>query len=381
VSDGHIVVLGAEAGPRVAAFQSGLARLRRPQADVLSYQSFLESPGRLAALLSPGAWLRFDSPDRDPAALLALYRAGERAARSAGYPALTPAEASGVVGRKGPLGSVTQLFFGLCAALRQAADIAAQAGAIVSHPPEEIALAYDKAECTRHLAARAIAGTRALDNVTGFDSLVEAARARRARRVFVKLRYGSSAAAMVALAMGPDGRMLAHATAELAADGAIWITRDVRRVEQIAHIAALVDALARHGIHVEAWLPKAGIDNMTCDLRIIVVDGEPVFHVLRMSRHPMTNLHLGGRRSDSAALRARMAPGAWDRVLATCRAVARAFPGSFALGIDLAVLADLRSHAVLEVNAFGDHIKNVCYNGCTTQEWQILKWQGRTARA
>jgi glutathione synthase/RimK-type ligase-like ATP-grasp enzyme len=81
--------------------------------------------------------------------------------------------------------------------------------------------------------------------------------------------------------------------------------------------------------------------------------------VLRRSRHPITNLHLGGERADAAGLLARMSARAAAALDQTCRAVARAMPGALQLGIDIAVAAGLARHYVLEVNAFGDLLKGV----------------------
>ena len=65
----------------------------------------------------------------------------------------------------------------------------------------------------------------------------------------------------------------------------------------------------------------------------------------------------------------------WESVLDSCRAVGQAFPSSFMLGIDIAILTGDRRHTVLEVNAFGDHIKDVSYEGYSPQEWQILQYE------
>ncbi len=61
-------------------------------------------------------------------------------------------------------------------------------------------------------------------------------------------------------------------------------------------VAALIDMLAPDGLHVERWLPKATLDGRVFDLRVVVIGGEPTHAVVRTSRTPMTNLHLGGAR-------------------------------------------------------------------------------------
>jgi hypothetical protein len=124
-------------------------------------------------------------------------------------------------------------------------------------------------------------------------------------------------------------------------------------------IARLIDALAAEGVHVEQWVPKAGLEGHACDLRVVVVAGRPGHAVVRLSRSPMTNLHLKNRRGRPEALRARMGDTAWNALLATCERVAGAFPGCHYLGLDVAVPPGYRRHAVLEANAFGDLLPGV----------------------
>ena len=75
--------------------------------------------------------------------------------------------------------------------------------------------------------------------------------------------------------------------------------------KQLPEIAALIDALCSHRVHVEEWIPKAGLDGHTLDLRVVVIDGTARQIVARLSRSPMTNLHLLNERGDPAAVRER----------------------------------------------------------------------------
>ena len=104
---------------------------------------------------------------------------------------------------------------------------------------------------------------------------------------------------------------------------------------------------------------------------MLVVAGEPAHVVLRKSKHPMTNLHLGGHRADPSALLSRMSEAARDSLLATARRTAAHFPGALHLGLDIAVATDLRRHCVLEVNVFGDLLKGVLHNGLDPYELQV----------
>jgi glutathione synthase/RimK-type ligase-like ATP-grasp enzyme len=369
------VMLGARTGPRPEAFKAALARQNIQDAVFFGYDDFADRPDAFERALKPGAILRFDSPDRDPGSIKALYAAGHEAARAQGCVALTEAEVDRVIETRGMIGSPSQLALGLQRLLQKAVSVARARGAKLLAGSEEIATTFDKLACSTHLAAHQIPVARNLGMVTGFDDFAERMRQAGVGRVFLKLRHGSSAAGMTALAFGPRGQIVAYTTAEIAENGDLFATRNVRKLTNHAEIAALVDRLAPLGLYCETWLPKANVEGSATDLRVITVNRNPVFSVLRMSKSPMTNLHLGGQRHPADGLRHRIGETAWRDLIETCRRVADAFPTCFMLGIDIAALGSGRKHAVLEVNAFGDHVNGVEYRGCPPQDWQIMQWR------
>ena len=161
----------------------------------------------------------------------------------------------------------------------------------------------------------------------------------------------------------------------------------MRTYESETEVAALVDALAPDGLHVEAWLPKASIGGRAFDLRVVVVAGTPTHAVVRTSRHPMTNLHLGGARGDLSAVRERLGEDGWRRALEICARAAACFPGSLMVGVDLLVGVGGRRLAVAEVNAFGDLLPGLTglpgggAEGLDTYTAQIVAALGREALA
>lgn len=88
----------------------------------------------------------------------------------------------------------------------------------------------------------------------------------------------------------------------------------------------------------------------------MVVDGRATHAVVRTSRSPMTNLHLGGARGDLDEARAAVAAagGSWRAALAVCERAGDAFPDTLCVGVDLLPSTGWRRFAVGEVNAFGD---------------------------
>ncbi len=130
----------------------------------------------------------------------------------------------------------------------------------------------------------------------------------------------------------------------------------MRRYATEAEVAALVDALAPDGLHVERWLPKASQRGRATDLRIVVVGGRATHAVVRTSRSPMTNLHLDGARGELTAARAatEAAGVAWGEVLGLAERAAACFPDTLCVGVDVLPGTGWRRFAVGEVNAFGD---------------------------
>ncbi|MCK2221847.1 STM4014 family protein [Actinomadura sp. ATCC 31491] len=170
-------------------------------------------------------------------------------------------------------------------------------------------------------------------------------------RAFVKPAHGSSASGVIALQTAGD-RVRAVTSAAWGPGGGLVNSLRVRAYTSWEEVRRVVDVLAGDGLHVERWFPKASHGESAFDLRVVTVAGRPTHAVVRMSRTPMTNLHLGGRRGDLGLVRSRA--GLWERVLEVCAGAAACFPGSLMTGVDVMVGADWRSVAVAEVNAFGD---------------------------
>lgn len=352
---GRIVVLGPGAGPRHDSFVAACVERLGGAPASLAWDEFLADPDRLAAMLRPGSYLRIDTPDQQPGPIAALYRAGRETTAAAGFETLSDAGVDALVA--GEIGSPAQLAFGLVAATARAEAIGRGCGAIISTSAADVACAFDKFAALDRLAQAEVPVPLALSAPMSFDDLVAAMDAAGLSRVFVKLRHGSAAAGMIALARQGD-RWIATTTAVEGERGRLLASRNLRRLTDRGEIARLVDRLAPLGLHVERWLPKIGIDGRVADIRLVMLDDGSIRPVLRTSRHPMTNLHLGGDRAPIDALVRRIGHAAWQSVLASARSAARRFADSHVIGLDIAALADGCRHAVLEANVFGDFVKD-----------------------
>lgn len=358
------VILGVAGDERTEGFGAALVRAGHPPATVLDYARFIEAPERLGALFPEGrGLLRIDSPGGEPRIRQALLRlVGEN-----------DAEDHGEATRLRPDHAVQR---GLAAALRLARRVVPP-GVALTHEAETVALFYDKRACHAAMTAQGLPVPRALPPAASFDALSEAMRAAGLTRVFVKPRFGSGAAGIAALTVARDG-IVADSAAEHVPGARAGVLHHSHRMRRYCGPAAvaLVDAILAQDAHVEQWVPKAALDGGPCDLRVLVVGGEPAHIVVRKARGPITNLDLGGRRAEAEALRALAPPAAWEAMLSDCRRSARLFPQTFHVALDVALTVGLRRHVFFEANAFGDLIRRVRHEGLDPYAWQVARLPG-----
>ncbi|MFI6757704.1 STM4014 family protein [Micromonospora sp. NPDC050417] len=331
-----LVVVGNPGNRRVDAFRAAAEVGWPGQVVPLPWRELAAGPVRLPH----GAIVRVDSPGED-AEVDRLLRG-----------AATPAAHGEIIGS-------AAWYAGLRAALARLTEAATAAGASLLNDPDDIAVMFDKRACHARLAGAGVPVPPALPSPPGdYRDLRALMRTAGWSRVFVKPTHGSSASGVLALEVAP-GRVQATTSVELAADGRLFNSLRVRRYRDEREVASIVDRLAPDGLHVERWFPKAGLGGRTIDLRVLVVAGEPGHVVVRTSRGPLTNLHLGNDRGDLGAVRAAMGEPAYDAALRDCVRAAACFPGSLHAGVDLMIGIDWRRHMVAEVNAFGDLLPNL----------------------
>ncbi len=214
--------------------------------------------------------------------------------------------------------------------------------------PLAVAEMFDKAATRRKLEA---AGVPVPETVEPQDTDECLARLDGWPVAYVKLNTGSSATGIVVLHQ-PPGADAFGITTLANIGGAFYNSRLVRRVTDPELVAA-VRFVLNEGAIVQRGIPMAQIDGQNFDVRVVCVYGQPAAVIFRLSPHPMTNLHLGGRRGDYDRCRAAIPTREWLDALDHCADAATQFDSAIA-GVDLLFERGFRRHYVLEVNAFGD---------------------------
>ncbi len=380
------LVIGNPANRRIALFQQALARAKLPPAEVLAYADVLRGRRSLdEALLRCRGDQADDSTDR---AFVRIESPGEdfevdRLLLARGADVELPETASRVSAHaarrlrydRGRIAYPAQWFQGFRSVLAELdSTLARHPGLRHYNKPSEIELAFDKPRCHCRLESAGLPVPAALPRVASFADLRERLRSVGWSRVFVKLASGSSASGVAALYI--SGRsMRAVTTMELVGSGArtrFYNNLKLRTYDRHRDIERVIDFLCREQAHVEQWLPKASWQGRLFDLRIVVIGGRAAHVVMRTSRSPLTNLHLGNRRGHIEQLRRRLGPGAWRAVMEVAeRAAAEAFPHAACLGFDVLLQPGFRRPTILEVNAFGDLLPGVLHKGRSTYEGQV----------
>ena len=340
----RLVVVGNPSNRRVSLFRAAARSHGLTDPTVVAWRD-------VAALSSiqiePGSLVRIDSPGED-AEVDRLLRGAE------------------TVSEHGEIVGLAPWYRGFVAALDRVRE--ATAGSRLLNDPDEIAVMFDKRACHTRLRDNGIPVPDALATPRSYAHLMSLLDEAGWSRVFVKPVHGSSASGVIALRRHAS-RVKATTSVECAG-GKLYNSLRVRDYTDPVVIGSIVDFLAPDGLHVERWFPKADLGGRVTDLRVVVIAGRPSHIVVRASRGPITNLHLGGVRGSLDEVR-QLAGPSYAAALETCERVAACFPGSLQIGVDLMFSSDWTRHAVAEVNAFGDLLPGLLVGGRDTYAAQV----------
>ncbi|MEQ1512725.1 MAG: STM4014 family protein [Lysobacteraceae bacterium] len=367
MTQASMVLVGQPDHRRTHLLQAALKRRGLAPARVVDYTALLTDPKRLAESLADDAVIKLDSPGESVALHDALLHRGWICGGEQGAPPTRLAH--------GELDHQHLWYAGFADLLQALEHVAGSARWL--NPPDDILRMCDKWRCQQDLIAAGVAAPPLLGLIDGYDTLRRLSGQHDCDRIFVKARYGSSAAGVLAYRRHRDGREIVYASTALteSAKGVqLFNTLTPRRYTDSRSIAALVDALAVQGAYAERWIAKPrapGHAGHHFDLRVVAFDGEPRQRVARIADRPMTNLHLGNRRGDPQTLLDAADMTATEDCV---RKAAAEFPDSAMIGFDLIPGHD--TCRVLEANAFGDLLPGLHWHGADVYDDQAA-WVAR----
>lgn len=249
------------------------------------------------------------------------------------------------------------------------------------NPPETIMELLDKKRCKEKLRQAQIPVTESLkgsetDPARETAHLIGRMMEQHIFQVFIKPRWGSGAAGTAALRIRPgSGEMILYTCA--APDpqtGRLVNTKRLCRFTEKKDVCTLLDGLLKLDHVEERWYAKAGYQGLSYDLRVVMQDGEPDAMLARLSKSPITNLHLNGR--PLAAGELGLPQNVMEAVVETSQKAMVCFPGLMSAGIDILLEKGSLRPRVIEMNGQGDLIYQDIYGENKIYRHQVEMMRG-----
>lgn len=347
VNSVRLALLGNPENRRIREFQRAAEELGGPVPACLSFEQFINSPASLGTLNAE--LLRIDSPGENEAVTRALIARG-------GGPSHETLEF-------GEIAHQREYHLGFCEVL----DEIQASGVPCVNAPRDIAAMFDKWECHLRFLEKGVPRPASEVAPKDFGSFRREMLLRRSGRVFLKPLHGSSASGVCAIRWTPQHQQLIAPIRIQSVRGRTVLVNSLQicTYSTLADIEQILGRLLPQGMISEQWIPKLSLAGGVVDLRVVVIAGEARHWVVRQSRHPMTNLHLGNCRADKTALVERIGSESLKAAFDVAVKAASCFPDSLYTGVD--ILLDSRHRAVVgEINAFGDLLPRLTHRGEST---------------
>jgi glutathione synthase/RimK-type ligase-like ATP-grasp enzyme len=336
---------------------------------VVSYLDILQQKVDLNKILSKTDYLKIDSPGENRAVSHAFLNLGVDHPLLGHAPSIQHSAIQQLPFEKGRIQFLRQNHLGFVVLLDQLQQtIAAHAQLKLMNGIEGIKLMFDKTACHQHFFQHNISVPTALYNIQNYEDLRSKMQIKGWQRVFIKPIHGSSASGVIAFRTKGD-QVQAITSVELVKEQTsfkLFNALKIRTYSNTKEIAYLVDTLAKEGIIVEQWIPKASLEGGSFDLRMVVIGGKTQQVVVRQSKSPMTNLHLGNQRGTIEEVKSVIGLEKWQEMSLLAEKAVRTLPETLYAGMDVMISSTLKKIVVLEANAFGDLLPNVLINNMDT---------------
>lgn len=252
--------------------------------------------------------------------------------------------------------------------------------------PEGILGLLNKQDCKKRLIQAGIPVTDILEGagdngrIDSAQKLLELMDDRRVFQVFIKPVAGSGAAGIGAFRFQPKtGRMALYTCAmENPEDSGLVNTKKLRcfgesRYFPGSQTVRLLNRLLSLDCIVERWYPKEEAKGYSYDLRAVVQDGRMDFCLARLSKGPITNLHLNNHPLPASQLG--LPSQVFQEIENICLEALRCYPSLRSAGIDLLLEKGSLRPRIIEMNGQGDLIYQDIFN-----ENKIYRHQARMIR-
>lgn len=171
-------------------------------------------------------------------------------------------------------------------------------------------------------------------------------------KCFIKLRCGSGSEGVIAYSNNPRfNEEKIHTSLNYSKEENIFYSGyKVNSTTEKDIIKKLINWVFENGAHVETWIPKDRYNGLAFDTRSIVIDKKSEYLLGRLSKTPITNLHLKNERKESIEY---LNEEKLNTIKTASEAVMNVFNNSFLAGIDVVNSRNGKPY-IIDVNPFGD---------------------------
>lgn len=236
---------------------------------------------------------------------------------------------------------------------REKLDGIRDAGCRFLNPPGVLEEVLNKKRCKVLLQKGCVPVTKMFaEPVQTVEQLHEVMDKHRVISVFIKPVFCSGAAGVIAYRRLPEkGKEIVYTSCCLRGEELVN-TKTLYRLEDVALIIPLLNAILSLGAVVERWHPKASYQGKSFDLRVVWQFGRVEFVVARQSRGPVTNLHLNNSPLEFEKLG--LSGQIREEIQEVCRKGMACFPELQMAGIDVLLDKDTLRPRIIEINGQGD---------------------------
>lgn len=365
----NLILIANPENRRVGFLQQALAYFNLPPAIVVDYADLIAGK-QIEQYNAPNTVIRFESPEKNFDIEKSMIKVGAEVSDDGQHQYICASSAAKLEFDKGRILYPRQWYLGWRYLLQQWEK---QLQCPTMNHPQDIAVMFDKPASHEIFTQYGIPVPPSLGKIDNYTCLREEMQRLHINRVFVKLSHGSGASGVVAYQANSRFESAITTVERVRSNGQtlLYNSRKIKHYTRSEEIADIINILTAEGVQVEEWLPKAHLQGCGFDVRVVVINGEAQHIVVRLGKSPMTNLHLGNQRGDTEEFIAKVGVENWQVMKRTCEQTAGLFPNSLYCGIDLLILPDWKNHVILEINAFGDLLPGVFWNGLDTYKSEI----------
>lgn len=353
-----MLIIGNPENRRVTLFQQALCDSHLPLARCISYLDILQGKSPLEEIFASDNCIRLESPGENFQVEQAILALGGLES------------ADQLQEDKGRIyfpGIWYQGFKQLMSKIASTAD-----NVIWFNHPDDIVTMFDKPLTKANNPVHALPSLPEFDC---YENFLVYAKQQQHPRFFIKLNYSSSASGVMAFECNPrTGKAQAKTTIEFVRKGSdcyFYNSLKLKHYTDHRDLTDIINFLFQQGAYVEPWIAKAKDDDCVFDLRVLAIKGKRHHSIARLSKTPITNLHLGNQRR--AVNELTISEKQWQEIDQLVADVMQKFSKSLYSGLDILLPRDEnKSPILLEANAFGDLLPGLLHDNQTTYQAELL---------